>query len=256
MFQLVFALTVAATGSVHLAATPMEVVDIPADRGRFLGQHLTQQLSLKPRLTVTTPDDVGRILGLERQRQLLGCSQGECMTELAGALGVDGIIASSLAKVGPGYVLNVRVIGARKGELLSAYSGRATGDDDVIALLETAANAVAAALAPPPPSSPKRWALLPGIVGAALVIGGGVSFGISLHDRQVVQDRTATDAKALAATVAEGKLTQTLGLAGFISGGALLVGAVLIAVLLPDAPALSLAVTNQGGLLALSWRFQ
>jgi hypothetical protein len=256
MLHVVVAALLTAGTTIHLAATPMDVVDVPTDRGRFLSQHLAQQLSLKPRLTVTTPEDIARILGLERQRQLMGCSQNECVTELAGALGVDGIITSSLAKVGQGYVLNVRVIGARKGELLSAYSGRANGEDDVIALLETAANTVAEALAPAPPPSPKRWALVPGIVGAALAVGGGVSFGISVGDRKLIEGRTAATQADLTAAASQGKVTQMLGVVGLISGGALLVGSLLIALLVPDAPTVSLAVTNQGGLLALSWRFR
>jgi hypothetical protein len=250
MLHAVLILALGAGGSMHLAATPIEVVDLPADRGRFLGQHLTQQLSLKPRLKVTSPDDIARILGLERQRQLLGCSQTDCVMELAGALGVDGIIASSLARVGSGYVLNVRVVGARRGELLTAWSGHAATEDGVVALVETAASEVAEALSPTP-TNPKKWAFLPGVVGAALAIGGGVSFGVSMHDARIIQQRTATDAANLQSVAAEGKLAQSLGLAGLISGGALVLAALGIVLF---APPQTSVVTRDGAAVAMAWR--
>ena len=84
---------------------------------------------------VTVPDHVARgkdmvaLLGVERQKQLLGCSDAasSCMAELAGALGADGLVTGQLARIGKSFQLNVKVLaadGSRTLDLLARYETR------------------------------------------------------------------------------------------------------------------------------------
>ena len=51
---------------------------------------------------VTSSKDVQAIVGLDRQKQLLGCGTQSCSAELAGALSVDAPLFGSVAKAGSG----------------------------------------------------------------------------------------------------------------------------------------------------------
>lgn len=50
-------------------------------------------------LKVMTGRDIGAVLGLERQKQLLGCMDDStsCSAELAGALGVGALVVGTVA---------------------------------------------------------------------------------------------------------------------------------------------------------------
>jgi hypothetical protein len=49
---------------------------------------------------VVTQRDMAVVLGMERQRQLMGCREGSesCLAELAGALGVDGVVQGGVVR--------------------------------------------------------------------------------------------------------------------------------------------------------------
>src|SRR5438045_2465034 len=95
----------ASSAPVRLASPGWSMVNVDARVGEFFADHFANQLGLQPGIQVTTKGEIASLLGFERQRQLLGCStdQASCLAELAGALGVDGLISGSIARFGSGY---------------------------------------------------------------------------------------------------------------------------------------------------------
>src|SRR4051812_13752442 len=88
---LAIALTLAAA-PIRLAAPAWQSVDVDANKTRFFSDYFAQQLQqARPEIRVTTETEIGQLIGLERQKALLGCNEASsnCMAELAGALGVD-----------------------------------------------------------------------------------------------------------------------------------------------------------------------
>jgi hypothetical protein len=235
----------------------MTVADVSREKGLFFEQQLAQQLSLQPGLRVTTADDISRILGLERQKQLLGCDETTCI-ELADALGADAIVSSSLAKVGATWALNVRVTSARAARTLSVFSGQAPTEDGVLGLITTAAQQVARDLGVgAAPASVRSLALVPAIAGVLLGVAGGVLFWLSTQQAaRFTPPTTFTDVTDLRSTGATGALEQTLALAGFISGGAALLTAVAMYVF-GAPPAVQVGVSvgpgHAGALLGVTW---
>jgi len=59
---------------------------------------------------VISPSEIAAVLGLERQRQLLGCSESGCLAELGGAMGVDYIIQGAMAVLEHDSVLTLTLI--------------------------------------------------------------------------------------------------------------------------------------------------
>src|SRR4051812_14698011 len=108
---LLFAAPVDAT--VKLASPGLSYVNVDDKLGDFFNEYFAQQLVLQGGIRVTTKNEISSLLGFERQRQLLGCSDqsSSCLAELAGALGVDGIITGSIAKLSSGYAGNIKIVG-------------------------------------------------------------------------------------------------------------------------------------------------
>src|SRR5688500_16256709 len=98
---LVLAAVVVSIAPMKLALPGLQVVGIDPKLGAFYGEHFAQQLTLRG-ARVTSTSEISALLGLERQKQLLGCSDeaSSCMAELAKALGVDGLALGDVAKVG------------------------------------------------------------------------------------------------------------------------------------------------------------
>ena len=84
--------------------------------GRFL------KLLNDRKIQVVSSKDVAATLGLERQRQLVGCSaeSSSCLAELAGALGVSALLSATVARAGSNFVVSLRVTSASDAPLPSS----------------------------------------------------------------------------------------------------------------------------------------
>jgi hypothetical protein len=139
-----------------------------------------------PELQVTTQRDVQQLLGLERQRELLGCTttSTSCIAELAGALGVDAVLTGSLARSDSGFIVSLRVLRSNDGQPLATPNTRVSSEAALLDWLDETADALRVELlratgrVVEARASPlARW--VPGLVGGALIIGGGVCLGVS-----------------------------------------------------------------------------
>ncbi len=123
---------------VKLAAPGFQAVQLPEEVVRFYSEHFAQQLVLQG-LGVITQQQISALVGLERQKQLVGCSDESCMAELAGALGVDAMITGSIGKLGAAYQVNLSIISAKDGQVLAAHSRKLRGEEEVLDELTAAA---------------------------------------------------------------------------------------------------------------------
>ena len=117
-------LTVLAAAPVqHLAAPGITTVDGKAEEATFYTEHLAQALGRRG-VTVMTPKQLAAVIGLERQKELAGCSDTGCMVELANGLGVDGLLLGEVGRFGERYQVNLKVVAAADAKLLASWSGR------------------------------------------------------------------------------------------------------------------------------------
>jgi hypothetical protein len=91
---------------------------------------LVGELRRSPGVSVMTDADVAAVIGVERQRQLLGCSDSSCLTEIGGALGVDRIVHGSVGRVGGSLVVNLTSIDPAAGRPVASVSERLKGGSD------------------------------------------------------------------------------------------------------------------------------
>ena len=117
------AATPPAAAPVKLASPAWKFVGLDSTKGEFFADYLAQQITIQGGVQVVTNSEINSLLGFEQQKAMLGCSDSTaCLAELSGALGVDGLIVGSLAKIGEGMVANLKVIKAGDGKLLASGS--------------------------------------------------------------------------------------------------------------------------------------
>ena len=58
--------------------------------------------------------DIDAMLGMERQRDLLGCEDTSCFAELGGALGVERVLQMHVAQTEDGWVVTGKIINTRR----------------------------------------------------------------------------------------------------------------------------------------------
>jgi len=103
-------------------------------------------------LQVLADSDIAAMLGVERNRQMLGCSDATCLAEIGGALGVDRIVHGSVGRIGGSLVVNLSSIDSKRGVAVASATERLRSESDE-AFLDALPRLVAELLresAPPP----------------------------------------------------------------------------------------------------------
>lgn len=210
---------------------------------------LSDALSAEARLKVTSAESLRTLLGLERQRQLLGCSEGvSCLTEIAAALGPQVVVSGSITRAGSRFLVMVRALGGRDGRTLFSEQNVLEDEVSVLAWFRRVAGPMADALAPRPSSALA--------VASGVTLGVGVAAAVTLFILSALQHTSFLAAPSLADAqpyARNGTLFQALGFAG---AGVAALGAVGLTVSLvtaPPAASTSLVAGSPAGAV-LSWR--
>lgn len=186
-----FALVVLAAdpAPLQVAAPGLTAAQVSPEMVSVLTDQLTTQLSLNG-LRVVSAAEIATLLGVERQKQLLGCSDSGCAVELGQALGAEGVLVGSLGRFGENYQLNVKILSAKDASTLALFSGDAPREGELPKLVARAAQALAAqalkatsrpapvAQAPTGPAvkQPANWKTRPTATrwaGTWTMVGGG-----------------------------------------------------------------------------------
>jgi len=93
---------------------------------------LASEVARRPTLAVVSGADLRALLGFERQRQLLGCTAGACVTELAGTLGVAYLVSSEVSRVGSSWLLSLALLDANKGAAVTRLTRKAASLDELV----------------------------------------------------------------------------------------------------------------------------
>ncbi|MBL8955026.1 MAG: hypothetical protein JNK82_29895 [Myxococcaceae bacterium] len=184
------------------------IEDVAAD-------HFARQLG-KQGFSVTTSNDLVALLGVERQKQLLGCadSDNSCLAELSSALGVDAVVSGSLGRFGTRYTVNVKVTSASTGATLALFSDEVGSEDALPGTLSRAAEDIAEQLRPSKrvPTGTKVALGLGYGAAAALLAASGLCFGLAASSSARLTNPSSMLAPPGAFAVArDGSLQQTVG---------------------------------------------
>jgi hypothetical protein len=83
-------------------------------------------------------DEVQALIGLEQQRQLLGCEESDaaCLAEISGALGADRALAGDLSRIGTSVIVNVSLLDSQSSRLLARTNRRVIAEGSVEPVLD------------------------------------------------------------------------------------------------------------------------
>lgn len=137
-------------------------------------ESVTAEVAARGIFDVVSTQEVQTVVGVERQRQLMGCSDDaqSCLAELAGALGAEFVLSGSLARIGESYQLSLQTLDSRKAQPIGRAVRIADSLDALRAQLPYPVSEATATPLPPPPSRWLSYGLWTG--GAALTVGGGL----------------------------------------------------------------------------------
>ncbi len=212
--MLFLTLLIAAAAPQKLAALGFSHANVSDEVAKVAGEHFTQQLS-KQGFDVTTEKDLAALIGIERQKQLLGCADTDssCLTELTNALGVAAVVTGSLGRFGTRYTVNVKVTDAANGASLAVFSSEVGSEDELPATLSRGAADIADQLRPRR-SLPLRAKVAMGVgYGAAgvLLAVSGMFFTAAATAQQRLRAPMGPDTVTAFRLVQEGNQQETIG---------------------------------------------
>lgn len=152
--------SVANADPLKLVVPDFNAVGPSKDKAVFFTEHISSRLS-EVGAQVTTARGLQQLLGIERQRQLVGCANEgtSCVAELASALGTDGLLLGDVAQIESLFQINLRVISGADGKVVASHQARVNSERELLDELDQAAFALAAdaalALGRDAPRAPK-----------------------------------------------------------------------------------------------------
>ncbi len=139
----------AEAGLPKLAVLPMTSRRVPDQVVQVLDELLVSELDRRRTWQIITTSDMNAMLGLEKMKEAMGCSDLACAAEIGGALGVDLMVTGSVGRLGDELLVQVSLIDAKRATVQKR--GRGTVKDDEKLYRHAVELAVAELLGEPPP---------------------------------------------------------------------------------------------------------
>jgi TolB-like protein len=142
---------------------------------------IASRLAESPQLKVLTQKDIEAILGVERQRQLMGkgaCSQVACLEEVSNITGARYIVTGRLDRFGDKYLLTVSLLDTAKGRSLAKPRAEASSPEELPQIADAIGEQLLVELAPSGKIAPGR----PVFGSAEDTPGGGLVLGLRINN--------------------------------------------------------------------------
>ncbi len=210
-------------------AVPETNVRAGVDRAAVdgLGLVLADEAGKRANVSVVSASEIAAMIGLERQKELLGCNDASCLAEIGGALGADLLLTSEVSKIGGQWLVSVSLVEVSKAKVLGRATRDVARDVALVSATRDAANQALDAWSAPVPSwTTGEIAAVAAMGGGALLAGIGAYVAITsfAEAERVVADASSYDAAvkddeaAATSKGTKGAIVGGLGLAAAIGG--------------------------------------
>jgi len=166
----------AATAKPRLAVSELVAQGVTSQEAQSIGDAVVTYLSGRGLFEVMGPRDIQTLLGIERQKALLGgCGDDSlsCSLDLSKVLSARFVLSGQLGKVGSAYQLTLQLVDTERGATGSRSSKLASSLEAMRDLVPYAASEATGSPLPPPPSRALPITLLVA-GGVAFLVGGGI----------------------------------------------------------------------------------
>lgn len=113
-----------ATGEGQLVVPTLSTTAVDPKVAPVLTELVLEALLSRHRLPALGPSDLKDMLDVEQQRQLLGCEDSRCLSELAGALGAARLVSGLVGRLGELYVVSLKLVDLSSAQVLARASKR------------------------------------------------------------------------------------------------------------------------------------
>ncbi len=103
---------------------------VSQEKADVLADILAEEISRLGNIRVITKSDIQSMLNLEKQKRLAGCTDTECFSEVAGALGMPWMVTGNVSRLGNSYILNLKLMDVRKAIVVRRTTHRIRGSED------------------------------------------------------------------------------------------------------------------------------
>ncbi len=160
--------TATAAGAARAEKIPIAVMEFSSKGGveqeqmDALGDMLSTELRAMGPYRVIGKRDISTMLQLEEQKNMLGCDELGCISDIGGALGVRWVLVGNISRFGELYLLNLKLMDVERVEVARSVAHKVAGGQaalldelgaaagELLAGSELAAAAAAAGAADPP----------------------------------------------------------------------------------------------------------
>lgn len=112
----------AAEPSTQLVVPTVQLSGVDAAAAPVITELVLEALLVRHGLPALGPADLKDLLTVEQQKQLIGCDEGKCMAELAGALGSGRVVSGMVGRLGDTVVLTLKLIDATSAQVVARAS--------------------------------------------------------------------------------------------------------------------------------------
>ncbi len=147
----------------------------------ILTEVLATELAKAGRLEVLGEADLLTLLGLEKQRQLLGCDDTGCLAAIGGAMGANWLVAGSVGSLGELTRVDVKVLDPRRTVVAARHGFESREVPELLARTRALVPQLVRVMDPtaPLPEAPKVETAAPAArgpgVGPFVLLGAGVA---------------------------------------------------------------------------------
>ncbi|MCK5688761.1 hypothetical protein KAI87_05790, partial [Myxococcota bacterium] len=114
------------TPGLKCAAIPLKAMDISDQLAFVVDDFLLGELQ-QAGFEAIGPDDINAMLGFEEVKDAVGCDDAACIAELGNALGVDYLVAGSLASLDGSLILTLKLIDVRNTRVVARVNKMGEG---------------------------------------------------------------------------------------------------------------------------------
>jgi TolB-like protein len=193
-----------------------------------MAEQVASELARSGRVEAMGSNDLKVLLGVERQKQLLGCAEGadQCLAEVSAALGAPWLVTGSIARVGHSVRVDLKLLRSSDGKA-AFRAGETLGDEGQ---LFDAVTRLVAALIPATEDRPGESRPTSGFLRVApwVVVGLGVASAaggaVLLGQANTVKQQLSTIEGRATLTFSEATLAVSRA-QGWNTGGIVLLSA-------------------------------
>jgi TolB-like protein len=207
---------------------------LPEGTASVLTEVMVSEASRTGGFQIFSQSDLESMLGFERQKTLLGCTEESCLSEIGAALGVDYLLIAQVGRIGTQYRTDLRLIDAKKAVAVAREGAFCPANEDALAatvqrlthqVFQDAGGGTSTAASQ---GSPRTVPLI--VLGSAgvLLAGGAVSGILALGDYNTLSSqKQSLSASSYAAAYAQTQpgmktkamLADVLFAAGIVTAG-------------------------------------